>query len=72
MIGVFKTNVVCEQDAKLILGECTDFFPSWQVNFDLEDCDKILRIDSFSETIIIEQVKNIVTKFGYAAELLND
>ena len=72
MIEVFKTNVQSKEDANLILKDCSDFFPEWKIGFDLEDCDKILRIDSGTEQIIIEQVQSIINKFGYTAEVLTN
>lgn len=72
MIEVFKTNVHSERDAQLILKDCSDFFPQWKVGFDLEDCDKILRIDSGKEQVDIEQIQSIINKFGYTAEPLTN
>ena len=70
MIEVFTTDVRTKKAAKLILKESAAVFPNWKISFDLADCDKILRIDPGNETVSPEQVKNILTKFGYTAELL--
>jgi hypothetical protein len=70
MIEVFKTNVQSEEDAELILKDYSDFFPEWKIGFDLEDCDKILRIDSGNDHIVISQIQNIIQKFGYTADIL--
>lgn len=72
MIEIFKTNVQSTKDAQLILKDCSDFFPEWKIGFDLEDCDKILKIDSGNEKIVIEQIQSIINKFGYTAEPLTN
>jgi hypothetical protein len=72
MIEVFKTNVHSKKEAQLILEDYSGFFPGWKIGFDLEDCDRILRIDSGSEHIIIEQIQGIINKFGYTAEPLSN
>ncbi|OOQ60540.1 hypothetical protein [Mucilaginibacter pedocola] len=59
MIEVFKTNV-CDagQSAKLI-GIITTTFNLRRVNFELEDCDKVLRIEGaeFCPWRVIELLK---------------
>lgn len=70
MIEVFKTNVASQHDAQQILSGYHIFFPHWKINFDLDDCDKILRIDSGGDVIQIGEVKRVLTTFGYTAEVL--
>jgi len=45
MIEIFKTNVQNIKDAYLIVGLLLKRFPDYKINFDLEDCDNILRVD---------------------------
>ncbi len=44
MIEVFKTNVDNAPEADKVLRLLAHEFPDFKVNFDLEDCDKILRV----------------------------
>ena len=44
MIEIFKTNVDTVRQAETILTLLHRHFPSTEINFDLEDCDKILRV----------------------------
>lgn len=44
MIDVFKTNVYKKTDARQLVLLLAEQFPSAQVNFDLMDEDKILRV----------------------------
>jgi hypothetical protein len=48
MIEVFKTNVQEVEQSILIVGKLLEHFPNSAINFDLEDCDKILRIHGAS------------------------
>lgn len=56
MIEVFKTNVSSEKKSKIIIDALHLLLPNAKINFDLEDSDKILKIESSSITthIVIE------------------
>lgn len=56
MVEVFKTNVELEEQAVRLAGELSSQFPQTKINFDLDDCDKILRVEgkSFTSYKIIE------------------
>lgn len=45
MVEIFKTNVEINTDAKAIVSILQRQFPHHKINFDLEDCDKILRVE---------------------------
>ena len=68
MVEVFKTNVKQPEHSEKLIDQIINHIPNSQVNFDLEDCDKILRIEaeSVSNQIIIE----ILQRNGYQAEVL--
>ena len=68
MIEVFKTNVQETQQSNMIVEKLLEHFPNSIINFDLEDCDKILRIhaSSISNNTII----NLMNSFGYQCEEL--
>jgi hypothetical protein len=46
MIYVFKTSVKTKLQVKKLKPHINKILPKAKWNFDLEDCDKILRIDS--------------------------
>ena len=55
MVEVFKTDVREAEHAERLIDLLYKYFPARKINFDLEDCDKILRIDStvnFSSEVI--------------------
>jgi len=59
MIYVFKTNVDSKSKLKSATGLLQELLPHALWNFDLEDCDNILRIDSekeVSESILKNEI----------------
>ena len=44
MVHIFKTDVQHQQDADRIILALSKTYPGYEFNFDLEDCDNILRM----------------------------
>lgn len=65
-VEIFKTNVSEVQQANQICLLLHLHFPNYRVNFDLNDCDRILRIES--EKIHIDQIKKVSLKIGFECE----
>lgn len=63
MIRVFATNLKNPTEADFLVKEILIAYPQHRVNFDLEDCDNILRIEGtdFSS----DSVVNILKENGY-------
>jgi hypothetical protein len=72
MVEVFKTNVNDSVQAHMLIGQIHKSFADYKANFDLEDCDKILRIKCASGLIHSVQVINILLSYGVKAEVLHD
>ncbi|HMG89299.1 MAG TPA: hypothetical protein VK589_04545 [Chryseolinea sp.] len=71
MIEVFKTDVKDPEDANKLLFEIDTKFTGCIANFDLTDCDRILRIKHpapIDPAAFIE----LLDRFGYQAEVLSD
>lgn len=70
MIEVFKTNIENEQEAQAVYSSLRASFPDFVIHFDLEDCDKILRIkcDCIDALIVIE----LMGSLGFACEILEN
>lgn len=68
MIEVFKTNVKKASQAKKIATLLQQQLPGTKINFDLADCDKILRVEgtSFSPAVIT----NIMQQSGFTCSIL--
>ncbi|MFH0864628.1 MAG: hypothetical protein V1904_00430 [Bacteroidota bacterium] len=70
-VEVFKTNVCDRADAESIIGQLSLQQPESQINFDLEDCDHILRVESRSGEIDVRSVIELLNKNHFICELLN-
>ena len=68
MIEVFKTNVSDKEQASTLLDLLTQQFPGNKINFDLHDCDKILRIDG--SDYIVDDIMNLLNTQGFECEIL--
>jgi hypothetical protein len=68
MVEIFKTNIEDNSIAENLIRDLNSHFPHSKINFDLDDCDKILRIES--EIVIPEAVAEIVTCKGFICEVL--
>lgn len=64
MIAVFKTNVFTPEDAMQLVNVLKHHYPLSCINFDLHDCDKILRIDGGDH--LPGEVIRIVNEHGFS------
>ncbi|GAB2650477.1 hypothetical protein GCM10027035_50750 [Emticicia sediminis] len=70
MIEVFKTDISNKTTAKAILNVLKLSFPSANFNFDLNDCDKILRTES--KYNINQKIIEIINNQGFRCEILEE
>lgn len=70
MIEVFKTDITNKTTAKAIIKALKQSFPTSNFNFDLNDCDKILRITSNQN--IASQVVEIISSQGFRCDILEE
>lgn len=68
MVEVFKTNITDLTDADLIINFIKQTHPQCKANFDLEDCDKILRVES--QFVDYELITKKLETLGFFCELL--
>jgi len=68
MVEVFKTNVQCPVEAERLVGRLLEQLPLCSINFDLEDCDRILRIEG--HPIHNPHVIALLDSHGYNCEVL--
>ena len=68
MVEVFKTNVQKKTQSKMLLCILSEAFPSFKINFDLTDCDKVLRVEG--DNIEVGRIMILVKEHGFACELL--
>ena len=70
MTEIFKTNVQNKMQAKQILSSLNPVFGEVKINFDLQDCDKILRVQGINEASIPAVISGLNT-LGFHCEILN-
>jgi hypothetical protein len=69
MVEVFKTNVQKKAQGKMLLCILSEIFPSFKINFDLSDCDKVLRVEG--NNIEALRIMVLVKQNGFNCELLD-
>ena len=72
MIEVFKTNVKDEAQSRVLINLLHKTFSGFKANFDLDDCDKILRVCGMANPLQAFQIINLLKDFGVQAEILPD
>ncbi len=72
MIEVFKTDVNSKHDACMLMNIICSTFPEYEVNFDLEDCDKVLRVKNTRGEIHSTYLTKLLKDLGFKAEVLPD
>lgn len=71
-VEVFKTDVTDPRHALLIVDEVQKTFPKYSANFDLADCDRILRVEAGEGDIESSKLIRMLKHLGFEAEVLPD
>ena len=69
MVEIFKTNVQEKTEAQEIVALLTFHFPESKINFDLHDCDKILRVEAGH--VPVGEVMSLVHQNGFWCDVLD-
>ena len=69
MVEIFKTNVYDVMQAERVITLLNRHFPAFMINFDLHDCDKILRVKG--ESIPVDEIVSLVSANGFYCSVLN-
>ncbi|OWW23365.1 hypothetical protein B4Q04_21220 [Zobellia sp. OII3] len=70
IVEIFKTNVRNPLLADQIISGLNQLYPNYLINFDLEDCDKVLRIES-NKSIDISGIISYGKSNNFQIELIN-
>lgn len=70
MVEVFKTDIRKTSQAKAIITLLLQHFPGSIINFDLEDCDKILRVEG-ADDLLPERVMKLIENKGFTCKILD-
>lgn len=68
MIHVFKTSVKTKTQVRILQPHINKMITTEKWNFDLEDCDKVLRIDC--EENIVLKIKELLAHYKFYYEEL--
>ena len=69
MVEVFKTNVQKKTQSKMLLCILSEAFPSLKINFDLSDCDRVLRVEGDNMEAL--GIMILVKEHGFHCEVLD-
>ena len=72
MIEVFKTDVKDNHHANMLLEKIHSRFSAYTANFDLADCDNILRVKCISGIVEPGLLIDLLSQHGFHAEVLPD
>ncbi|WP_344974999.1 hypothetical protein [Compostibacter hankyongensis] len=67
-VEVFRTNVGGMPEAQKLLALLLRHFPDTKINFDLEDCDRILRVEG--KDFAPEKVMRLLQEHGFSCSVL--
>lgn len=69
MVEVFTTDVQEVAQANYLIIMLLKIFPDYSINFDLEDCDRILRVES--DKIDSKEIIRLLNSKNFRCEILN-
>ena len=69
MVEAFKTNVQKKTESKKLLCILAEALPSFKINFDLSDRDKVLRVEG--DDIEALRIMILVKQYGFTCEILD-
>jgi hypothetical protein len=68
-VEIFRTNVNNKSAARKATLHLSQYLPEYEVNFDLHDGDKVLRV--MGSTINTERVLKSMKQLGYECEIIH-
>jgi hypothetical protein len=68
MVEVFTTNVDKQDQSKTLVQRLLAHFPKSRINFDLDDCDRILRVEG--DNILPLKIIELINLHGYECKIL--
>ena len=70
MVEIFKTDVEEVSKADMIVEKLLQHFPTYRINFDLHDCDKILRVEAGDTSVDIESILEVACYYSLEISLI--
>jgi hypothetical protein len=72
MVEIFRTNVKNKMLAGIVLKALQSHLPTFNFNFDLDDCDRILRVQSNGNPVEYLKIIQIVKGLSIEISLFED
>jgi hypothetical protein len=72
MVEIFRTNVADPHQARRLRDLIVRNFSHYEASFDLEDCDRILRVKNTKGNVQSERIISLFYAAGFNAQLLPD
>lgn len=67
-VEIFRTDVNDGSNAEKIITFFLAIYPNYKINFDLEDCENILRFETNKQKVESEEIINYMVKLGHVCE----
>ena len=71
-VEIYKTNIKDWKHARALVRSIHQAFPTYRANFDLEDCDHILRVATDNGEIFSSGLILLLEDSGCTAEVLQE
>lgn len=68
MVEIFRTDVTEQVHAAQLLELLRERFPGYELHFDLDDCDRILRVAG--EQVAVAAISETVRGVGFCCEVM--
>ncbi len=72
MVEVFKTNIEDSHQAIWLISKIHETFSHYRANFDLDDCDHILRVKCSEGLVEAQVLIRLLEKYDCTAKVLKD
>lgn len=69
-VKVYKTDIENRSEAKRVLDKIRNRLKNYDVSLDLEDCDKVLRVESLTGSVDESAIKRVLHAYGHQIEKL--
>ena len=70
-IEIFKTNVRGKRNALYLVGEMNATFPDHKITIDLDDNEKVLRVENPKGKVRSEEIIRLLNRRNFHCEVLN-
>ena len=71
-VEIFKTNICNATQSAQVIQLLSERFQEYKANFDLDDCDQILRVETAFGVINNTKIKQLLASAGYSCQELPD